>query len=124
MDLERFEVRSCLALHLDPGLLLANGATFTGGDRGRARGPHYFVCIEVRGRETLWIACSSKPAPGRTRLVRKFGHPCWMDGDTYVDVHQVWSIDVDVVRLVARSTDRSRRGDRNHADLRCLYTAA
>ena len=117
MTLERWEVRQGLALYLDPSLLLANDAGFTGGRRGRARGLHYFLCLSVEGRQTDWVATSSRPAVGRARLLRKWGNRSWVEGDSYADQWQVWTVDIDVVRLVARTCDRSQRGARNYGDV-------
>jgi hypothetical protein len=124
MSVERYEVVPSLALHLDPHVLLANGATFTGGGIGRARDAHYFIVVGVSGRAVDLVATSSKPGRGRVRVARKWGEIRWVFEDTFADLFQVWTADIDVVRLAARMSDRSQRGARNFADIRVLGEAA
>jgi hypothetical protein len=115
--LERWELLRGLALHLDARVLVANGATFTGGVIGRAYGRHYFVYLGA----DLWLATSSQAATGRVQIHRKFGQDRgWRDRPTYADMWQVWTIPFEAVRLAALVSDRSQRGRRNYANLECL----
>ena len=105
--LDPFDIRPGLAAFLDPNELLRARATCTSPD-GRASTPHYFICVAVRGTESDWMATSSHPAPGRVLVQRKWGHPSWVQPDTYADVYQVWTTEAWVIR-VASVADRSRR---------------
>ena len=107
---------------LDPDELLRAGGTCTSSG-GRAATPHYFLCVAVRGTESEWMATSSHPGPGRVQVTRKWGHPLWVEPETYADIYQVWTTEAWVVR-VASVLDRSTRTQRNSASLDFLYDEA
>jgi len=117
--LDPFEIRPGLAAFLDPDEFLRARATCTSLG-GRATTPHYFICVAVRGTESDWMATSSRPGPGRVLVRRKWGHPLWVEPDTYADIYQVWTTEAWVVRA-ASVIDRSRRTQRNSASLDFLY---
>lgn len=117
--LSSFEIQPGLAMVLDPGSMpLAKDACTD--PRGRVPGPHFFICVEVRGEISDWVATSSRSARGRVRVRRKWGHPTWVLSDTFADIFQVWTLELEVVRR-ASTLDRSRRTQRNYASLDFLY---
>jgi hypothetical protein len=119
--LERSELRPGLAMFLEPELMLASNATFSGGQAGRARRGHYFLYLGTSDAGTDWLATSSKPAQGRVEIRAKSGpRGAWRSNQTYADMWQVWTVQFEVVQRVALQCDRSIRGQRNYADLECL----
>ena len=122
--LDAREIRPGLALFLDPDFLLARGASYTGQEQGRVRGPHYFVCVSVVGDASEWVATSSHPALGRILIRRKSGHPGWVKPPSYADLWQVWTATNDAVtRAALAAGDASAPGARNLAALRFLFDA-
>lgn len=117
--LDSFEIRPGLAMVLDPGSMPSAEDACTD-PRGRVPGPHFFICVEVRGSVSEWVATSSRAARGRVMVRRKWGHPFWVLPDTFADIFQVWTLEVETVRR-ASNVDRSRRTQRNYASLDFLY---
>jgi hypothetical protein len=108
------EISPGLALRLDPEALLGNGALVTAPPFARTRRVHYFICVEVRGRYSTWVATSSKPGPGRLPVTLKSGDRRWCDVSTYVLLGHLWTIDLVGLRSAAWA-DHSKRGGRNRA---------
>ena len=110
------EVRVGLVLRMDPHRLLEYATEVTTDERFRACDPHWFICVGRDGDQTDWVATSSKPAPERTRITRKWGHPTWREPPTFADLYQVWRVRTFLaLRAATLGVDNSFPGARNFA---------
>jgi hypothetical protein len=66
------------------------------------------------------MATSSHPDQGRVPIRRKWGHPSWVQPETFADIYQVWTAEAWVIRA-ASVVDRSARTQRNSASLDFLF---
>lgn len=110
------EVREGLVLRLEPGVLAEYGAEVTSDQLHRADGPHWFICVGKSGQATSWVATSSRPAPERDRVTRKWGQPAWTMPETWADLYQVWTVgSFFALRAASLGVDPSFPGGRNFA---------
>jgi len=91
-------------LHADPDRLLRFGANFTATDEHRVRSPHFFLCVNLAGREGLWVPVYSQDKPARLQIPeqQKAGHWAWVYRPSFIMPKQVWRVPHRAIRLAAR----------------------
>ena len=107
-----------LALFVDPDVLLAEGASYTGEETARIQGRHYFLCLECGDSEGRWLPLFSTHRFDRQELVAaKTGHAGWTDKTSYFDPDQLWTVSHRAILHAARvAGDGSHPWEPNRAD--------
>ncbi len=107
-----------LALFVDPEVLAARGATWTGEETDRIRDPHYFLCLSKGKDEARWLPLFSSVRFDRLPLeAAKTGHPAWTGKTSYYDPNQLWTVRHHVMLAAAEAAgDATGPWDANTAD--------
>jgi hypothetical protein len=111
------EVVVGVAIHMDPDVLQAGGATFTCSKAQRVQKPHMFLCIDATARKGKWIPLFSQTAHGRQLLSKsgRTGHGWWTSGTFWYYLSQIWEAPHEaVVEAAEAGKEVTKRGDRNH----------
>lgn len=110
------ELEPGLLLHLDPDALVTHGATFTGTDKNRVLGGHFYLCTSHGPESGTWVPLFSKGGPGRIPIstVGRTGYWKWTQGTFHYHPGQVWTASrSQIVAAALAGGDRSRPGSRN-----------
>lgn len=89
-----------------PAVLKKHGATHAGVDDARAvRGPHLFVMAATKSREAVLAVIHSTGGIRRIAIPPKArtGHPAWLNGPSYLSLHQLWFASQDAIEEAARA---------------------
>lgn len=105
---------------LDPSILDACGATFVEGER-RIFGPHFALCLDAKGDETIWVFLTSKDGPWRgvipfQELLGNWNNKTIVNRSSqFYNTQGLMLATRDMVRQAAAG-DYSRRGGRRYVN--------
>lgn len=120
MSITSDEIDRGLVLHMDPAVLLANGAKVKCPVPSRiVTSGHFFLCLGVDATHGDWAPLYSKNGPGRAEIPAsgKQGYVKWTGAPSYYHSDQIWTVShTGAVAAAGVGGDMSKRGNRNTVD--------